>query len=249
MTIHVLVADDQPLIRAGIAMLLDAEPDIEVIGEADNGLQAIEQAQALQPDVVVMDVRMPGTDGVEATERITSDTFSRDPDRPVKVLILTTYNIDETVYSAIRAGASGFLLKHAAPAELVTAVRMIAAGDGWLDPAVIGRLLKEFAARPESQMPAPSELKQLTLREREVLVLVAHGFSNGEIADRLFIGEGTVKTHFGRILMKLGLRDRAQAVAAAYQTGLVKPGTGPPAVNKDNRDESTSVARSRIRRG
>jgi DNA-binding NarL/FixJ family response regulator len=228
MAIRVLVADDQPLIRAGIAMLLDAETGIEVVGEADDGMQAVNLAETLQPDVVVMDVRMPGADGVEATERITGDTFSRDPDRPVKVLILTTYNIDETVYAAIRAGASGFLLKHAAPAELVRAVEMVAAGDGWLDPAVTGRLLREFAARPESTMPSPAELAQLTPREREVLVFVAHGFSNAEIAERLFIGEGTVKTHLGRILMKLGLRDRAQAVAAAYQCGLVKPGSGPP---------------------
>lgn len=228
MTIHVLLVDDQPLIRAGIAMLLAAETDIDVAGEADDGLAAIEQAAALQPDVVVMDVRMPGTDGVEATRRITEDSFSANPDKPVKVLILTTYNVDETVYAALRAGASGFLLKHAAPAELVRAVRAVAAGDGWLDPPVTRRLLKEFAARPEPHVPTPAELDELTARECEVLVLVAHGLSNSEIAERLVIGEGTVKTHFGRILMKLAIRDRAQAVAAAYQCGLVKPGSSPP---------------------
>jgi DNA-binding NarL/FixJ family response regulator len=228
-TIRVLLADDQPLIRAGIAMLLEAETDIEVVGEAGDGLGAIQQARDLQPDVVVMDVRMPEIDGVEATWKITSDAFSRDPDKPLKVLILTTYNIDETVLAAIRAGASGFLLKHAAPAELVHAVRMIAAGGGWLDPAVIGKLLQEFANRPHSHVPSPAEMSSLTPREREVLIFVAHGMSNQEIADQLIIGEGTVKTHVGRILMKLGVRDRANAVAAAYQSGLVKPGTGPPA--------------------
>jgi DNA-binding NarL/FixJ family response regulator len=227
--LRVIMADDQPLIRAGIAMLLDAEDDIQVVGEASNGAQAVEQAQTLQPDVVLMDVRMPGTDGVEATRQLTNDSFSRNPDKPVKVLILTTYNIDETVYAALRAGASGFLLKHAAPAELVRAVRAVAAGDGWLDPAVTRNLLREFAARPELNIPTPAELQQLTPRECEVLVLVAHGLSNSEIADRLVIGEGTVKTHYGRILVKLGLRDRAQAVATAYQTGLVKPGSSPPA--------------------
>jgi DNA-binding NarL/FixJ family response regulator len=227
-TIRVLLADDQPLIRAGIAMLLAAEPDIEVTGEAGDGVEAVERARLLQPDVVVMDVRMPRADGVEATRRIAGDTFSADPDRPVKVLVLTTYNVDETVYAALRAGASGFLLKHAAPAELVGAVRAVAAGDGWLDPAITRQLIGEFAARPQTQVPTPAELDQLTARECEVLVLVAHGLSNAEIADWLVIGEGTVKTHFGRILMKLGIRDRAQAVATAYQTGLVKPGDRPP---------------------
>jgi DNA-binding NarL/FixJ family response regulator len=228
-TIQVLLADDQPLIRAGIAMLLTAETDIDVAAEVDDGRQAVEQARLLQPDVVVMDVRMPGTDGVEATRQITGDSFSADPDRPVKVLILTTYNVDETVYAALRAGASGFLLKHAAPAELVGAVRAVAAGDGWLDPPVARGMLREFAARPEPQLPTPAELERLTARECEVLALVAYGLSNAEIAGRLVIGEGTVKTHFGRILMKLGIRDRAQAVATAYQTGLVAPGTLPPA--------------------
>jgi DNA-binding NarL/FixJ family response regulator len=216
MTIRVLVADDQPLIRAGIAMMLSAEADIQVVGESGDGLHAIEQARALRPDVVVMDVRMPGTDGVTATRCITGDTFSQDPDEPVTVLILSAYAGDDEVYAALRAGASGFLPKHAAATELA--------------PAVTRRLITEFAARPEPQIPTREEMEQLTAREREVLGLIAHGLDNTEIAAQLFISEGTVKTHLGRILIKLGLRDRAQAAAAAYQTGLVTPGAGlPPA--------------------
>jgi DNA-binding NarL/FixJ family response regulator len=230
MTIRVLLADDQPLVRAGIAMLLEAEPEIQVVAETDDGRHAVEAARRLQPDVVVMDVRMPGTDGVEATRQITADGFSEHPDDPVKVLVLTTYHVDETVYAALRAGASGFLLKDAAPQDLAAAVRAVAAGEAWLDPAVARGLLREFAARPDTTGPTPDELRRLTAREREVLVLVAHGLSNAEISARLVVGEATVKTHLGRVLLKLGLRDRAQAVAAAYQSGLVKPGTGlPPA--------------------
>ena len=209
-------------------MLLASQNDIEIVGEADDGGQAIDQATSLQPDVVVMDVRMPKMDGVEATRRLTSDSFSANPDRTIKVLILTTYSLDETVYAALRAGASGFLLKEAVPAELARAVRAIAAGDGWLDPAITLALLKEFAARPDPHIPTPTQLDQITPREREVLILVAHGLSNSEIAERLYISDGTVKTHYGRMLMKLGLRDRAQAVVTAYQTGLVKPGSTIP---------------------
>lgn len=209
-------------------MLLASQTDIVIVGEAGDGVQAVDMATTLQPDVVVMDVGMPKMNGVEATRVLASDSFSSNPDRTVKVLILTTYSLDDTVYAALRAGASGFLLKEAVPAELARAVRAIAAGDGWLDPAVTLRLLKEFAARPESQLPTTAQLDQITPRERDVLVLVAHGLSNSEVAGRLYISEGTVKTHFGRILMKLGLRDRAQAVATAYQTGLVTPGTSLP---------------------
>jgi DNA-binding NarL/FixJ family response regulator len=228
MTIRVLLADDQPMIRAGIAMLLGAEEDIEVVGESGDGAEAVAMARVLQPDIVVMDVLMPAMDGVEATRRITGDDFSADRDKPVKVLILTTYNLDENVYAALRAGASGFLLKDAAPADLVRAIDSIYKGDGWLDPQVTSKLLREFAARPERYLPTPAELAELTARERQTLVLVAHGLSNREIADRFVISEATVKTHFGRILMKLELRDRAQAVAVAYQCGLVVPGTALP---------------------
>ncbi|PRX98122.1 response regulator [Allonocardiopsis opalescens] len=227
--IRVLLADDQPLVRSGIAMILSGEPGIEVVGEAGDGEEAVELAARLQPDIVLMDVRMPGTDGVAATRRITSDGFAEDADSPVKVLILTTYNVHEAVYEALRSGASGFLLKDAVPEELVRSVRVIAGGDAWLDPAVTSRLLSEFASRHDTLRPTPEEMACLTAREREVLVLVAYGLSNKEIAGHLVIGEATVKTHFGRILMKLGLRDRAQAVAAAYQTGLVRPGSAPPA--------------------
>lgn len=226
--VRVVLADDQPLIRGGLAMLLSAQRDIEVVGEADNGVQALDLAVRLQPDVVVMDVRMPEMDGVEATRRITSDGTSSNPAHTVKVLVLTTYGADETVHAALRAGASGFLLKEAAPGEFIRAIRAVAAGDGWLDPAVTLSMLKEFAARPVWSTPGPAQLDQITHREREVLILVAHGMSNSEIAEHLFISEGTVKTHYGRILVKLVLRDRAQAVALAYQTGLVLPGTPPP---------------------
>jgi DNA-binding NarL/FixJ family response regulator len=230
MTIRVLLADDQPLVRAGIAMLLVAEPDIDVVDETGDGSQAVERARLLQPDVVLMDVRMPGVDGVEATRQIAADGFSKNRDRPVKVLILTTYHVDDTVYAALRAGASGFLLKDAAPKELVSAVQAIAAGEAWLAPAVARGLLTEFAARPDPSVPTPEEMQRLTSREREVLVLVAHGLSNAEIAARLVVGEATIKTHLGRVLIKLGVRDRAQAIVAAYQSGLVKPGASPPPV-------------------
>jgi len=227
-TVRVLVADDEPLVRSGIDMLLSSCPQVVVVGETADGAEAVREARRLQPDIVLMDVRMPGVDGVEATRQITADSFSSSPDSPIKVLILTTFNHDEAVYAALRAGASGFLLKEAARAELVRAVLAIAAGDGWLDPAVTRGLLSEFAARPEPYRPTPTQLDELTPREREVFVLAAYGMSNSEIAEHLYIGEATVKTHFGRILMKLGFRDRVQAVVAAYQSGLVTPGSEPP---------------------
>jgi DNA-binding NarL/FixJ family response regulator len=177
-----------------------------------------------------MDVRMPGLDGVAATQMLTDEDLNRDVDAPVKILILTTYHVDEAVYAALRAGASGFLLKDAAPDELAAAIRAVAAGEAWLDPAVARKLLDEFAARPERQVPTPAQMKHLTTRECEVMVLVAYGLSNTEIAARLVVSEATVKTHLSRVIMKLGLRDRAQVVMAAYQNGLVKPGTTLPAV-------------------
>ena len=228
MTVRVLIADDQPLVRAGLVMLLDAEPDLDVVGEAGDGRAALELADRLRPDVVLMDVRMPDMDGVEATRRLTDDQFGGGDDQLVKVIILTTYHVDDAVYAALRAGASGFLLKDAAPDELVAAIRAVASGEAWLDPPVARRLLRDFASRPDRSLPTPEQLRELTPREREVLVLVAHGMSNSDIADHLVVGNATVKTHLARILMKLGLRDRAQAVAAAYQTGLVRPGDDPP---------------------
>jgi DNA-binding NarL/FixJ family response regulator len=225
-TIRVLLVDDQPLVRAGIAMLLGAEPDIEIVGQVGDGAAAVELAGSLQPDVVLMDVRMPGMDGVEATRTIVDEGGVGEG--TVKILVLTTYHVGEAVYAALRAGASGFLLKDAAPDELVAAVRAVAAGDAWLDPTVARELLAEFAARPDPLHRSPGDLARLTPREREVLVLVAHGMSNLEIGARLFVGEATVKTHLSRLMMKLGLRDRAQAVVIAYQSGLVRPGTLPP---------------------
>jgi DNA-binding NarL/FixJ family response regulator len=221
--IRVLLADDQPLVRAGLAMLLCAEPDVEVVGEAGDGAEAVELTRRLSPDVVLMDVRMPGLDGVAATRALTAD-----PESTARVLILTTYHVDEAVYAALRAGASGFLLKDAAPTELLYAVRAVAAGEAWLDPAVARGLLDDLAARPEPAAPSPALLAELTAREHEVLILMAYGLSNAEIARRLVVGDATVKTHVGRVLMKLGLRDRTQAVVAAYQSGLVVPGELPP---------------------
>lgn len=224
MAVRVLVADDQPLVRAGIVMLLDAEPDIEVVAEAGDGQQALAQAHLHQPDVVVMDVRMPVVDGVVATRRITTEDFHTAAGALIRVLILTHYHADDAVYGALRAGASGFLLKDAAPADLAAAVRAVSSGAAWLQPVVARGLLTEFAARPEPSTPRAEIVRRLTPREREVLTLVATGLSNTEIAERLLVEQVTVKTHFGRILMKLGLRDRAQAVVAAYENGLVTPG-------------------------
>jgi DNA-binding NarL/FixJ family response regulator len=222
--IRIVVADDQPLIRSGLAMLLDSADDIEIVAEAGDGAEAVERAAQLQPDLVLMDVRMPVMDGVEATRRITADGFATDPDAPVKVLVLTTYHVDDTVVAALRAGAAGFMLKDAAPAELLAAVRAVAAGEAWLQPAVARGLLAEFAARPEPRAPERALLDRLTPREQEVLVLIAEGLTNGEIAARLVVGEVTVKTHVGRLLMKLELRDRVHAVIAAYEYGLLVPG-------------------------
>jgi DNA-binding NarL/FixJ family response regulator len=215
--IRVLIADDQALMRGGFRMILDAEPDLEVIGEAIDGADAVRGFERWQPDVVVMDVRMPTMDGIAATRHITAI------DPSAKVLILTTFDLDEYVYDALRAGASGFLLKDRPPEELVHAVRVVAGGDALLAPAVTRRLIEEFAHRPDAPV-APAGLEELTDREREVLVLMARGLSNAEIAASLFVAETTVKTHVGRVLHKLGLRDRAQAVVLAYESGLVQPG-------------------------
>jgi DNA-binding NarL/FixJ family response regulator len=218
-TTRVLIADDQALMRGGFRMILDAEDDIQVVGEAIDGEDAIRQVASLAPDVVVMDVRMPTMDGIEATRRLTAS------DPPARVLILTTFDLDEYVFEALRAGASGFLLKDRPPEELVAAVRVVAAGDALLAPSVTRRLVEEFARRPDPP-PPPAALHELTDREREVLICMARGLSNREIAGELFVAETTVKTHVGRVLQKLDLRDRAQAVVLAYESGLVHPGAG-----------------------
>jgi DNA-binding NarL/FixJ family response regulator len=219
MTIRAMVVDDQALVRAGFRMILSAEPDIDVVGEASDGIEAIEVAQIAKPDVILMDIRMPRLDGVEATARITAA-----PDAP-RVLILTTFDLDEYVFAALRAGASGFLLKDTPAEELAEAVRVVAGGDALLAPSITRRVIEEFSAQaPSAPAEATADLATLTEREHEVLVLMARGLSNGEIAAELYLGETTVKTHVGRVLMKLHLRDRVQAVVLAYESGLVRPG-------------------------
>lgn len=222
--IRVLLADDQALVRTGFRMILDNTPDMEVVGEADNGAEAVTAALNLRPDVVLMDVRMPDVDGVEATRRICTDPTTRD----TRVLILTTFDLDEYVYAAIRAGASGFLLKDTLAADLLSAIRVVARGDAVVAPTVTTRLLERYVARASDSITLPERVDLLTEREREVLTLVAKGLTNSEIAARLFLGEGTVKTHVHRILTKLHLRDRVQAVVYAYESGLVRPGSGMP---------------------
>jgi DNA-binding NarL/FixJ family response regulator len=217
--IRVLIADDQALLRSGLRMILDAHADIEVVGEAGNGHEALELARRLAPDLVLMDVQMPVMDGLEATRRI---LIGREP-HP-RVVVLTTFDLDEYVYAAIRAGACGFLLKTAPPAQLAAGVRAAMAGDALLAPEVTRRLLDQFVRRPPPGGDVPAGLEELTVREREVLLQIGRGRSNREIATELFLGEATVKTHVNRILSKLGARDRVQAVVIAYETGLVTPG-------------------------
>jgi DNA-binding NarL/FixJ family response regulator len=218
--IKILIADDQAMVRQGFGALLSAQPDLLVVGDAANGADAVSRARALDPDVVLMDVRMPVLDGLEATRKLLGNGH---PDRP-RVLILTTFDLDDYVYEALRAGASGFLLKDAPADELIHAVRVVAGGEALLAPTVTRRLIAEFAARPHPDRPRPTALNALTPRETDVLRLIARGRSNAEIAGDLVVAEQTVKTHIGRILAKLGLRDRAQAVVFAYETGLVAVG-------------------------
>jgi DNA-binding NarL/FixJ family response regulator len=231
-TIRVVIVDDQGMVRTGFGVLLNAQPDIDVVGEAANGEEGLRRIAELRPDVVLMDVRMPVMDGLEATRRLLGSPHADPPADPqadpVKVLMLTTFDLDDYVYEALRAGASGFLLKDASAAELGDAVRVIAAGDALLSPSVTRRLIAEFSRLGPTRAPARERLTELTDREGEVLGLVARGLSNGEIAAELIVAEQTVKTHFGRILMKLGLRDRAQAIVYAYETGLVRPGDQAP---------------------
>jgi DNA-binding NarL/FixJ family response regulator len=220
MTTRVVVADDQPLVRDGFRAQISLVPDMELVGLATTGVEAVELATTALPDVVLMDVRMPVMDGIEATRRITSDERTRD----VRILMLTTFDLDEYVYAALRAGASGFLLKDSLPEDLFAAIRLVAAGEALLAPTVTRRLISEFAQRPETARANPLALARLTDRERDVLALVAQGLSNNEVAGRLVLSPATVKTHVSRILTKLGARDRAQLVMLAYETGLVVPG-------------------------
>ncbi|WP_433328822.1 response regulator [Spirillospora sp. CA-294931] len=218
--IKVLIADDQTIVRAGFAALLDAQPDITVVGQAGDGREAVALTARHRPDVVIMDIRMPHMDGIEATRRILAQPGTE----ALRVLVLTTFDVDEYVYEALSVGASGFLLKDATAEELTSAVRVVARGDSLLAPQVTGRLIREFTKQRRSRPQAPSAMETLTARETEVLVLIAGGMSNGEIAKRLVVSEHTVKTHTARIFSKLGLRDRAQAVMLAYESGLVIPG-------------------------
>jgi DNA-binding NarL/FixJ family response regulator len=222
MTIRVVIADDQQLVRTGFRMILESEADIEVVGEASDGRQAVSLARQTHPDVVLMDIRMPELDGIEATRQLTS--ASQNP--PTRVLILTTFDLDEYVFDALRSGASGFLLKDSQASQLADAVRVVAAGDALLAPAVTRRLIEEFAATTAARpLPRPAAIGELTPRELDVFRLVATGMSNAEIATALVIGETTVKTHVTRLLMKLSLRDRVQAVVLAYDTGIASPGS------------------------
>jgi DNA-binding NarL/FixJ family response regulator len=219
-TLRILIADDQALVRAGFKMILDAEDDLDVVGEAADGAEAVELARRLKPDVVLMDIRMPELDGIEATRRV----VALDGERPVRVLMLTTFDLNEYVYEALRAGASGFLLKDVPPEPLAAGIRVVAQGEALLAPSITKRLIQEFAAAAPVAATPPKGLDELTARELEVFQLVARGLSNAEIAAELIVSETTVKTHVARVLMKLGLRDRVQAVVLAYESGVAVPG-------------------------
>ncbi|MEU0568622.1 response regulator transcription factor [Nonomuraea sp. NPDC005983] len=216
MGIRIVIVDDQAMVRAGLRMVVDSAPDMEVVGEAADGREAIAVARRTRPDIVLMDITMPRLDGPSATKELLEDPA------PPKVITLTTFDTDENLYAALRAGSSGFLLKVSPPEQLIEAIRVVHAGDALLDPAVTGRVIATFAAAPDPR-PSP-RLAELTPRELEVLRMLARGISNAEIARELFVGEATVKTHVARVLMKLGLRDRAQAVVFAYESGVVRPG-------------------------
>ena len=222
MTTRVVVVDDQAMVRTGLCSILDGEPDLEVVGQAGDGAAGATLVIATSPDVVLMDVRMPAVPGIEATRRISADGG------PTRVLMLTTFDLDEYVFAALRAGASGFLLKDAPAEELIRAVRVVAGGDALLSPSVTRQVVQEFARLPARDGAPPAELSRLTAREREVLALLARGLSNAEIAGRLVVSETTVKTHVGHVLTKLDLRDRIQAVVLGYESGLVRPGQADP---------------------
>jgi RNA polymerase sigma factor (sigma-70 family) len=218
-SVRVLIADDQTLVRAGFRKILEADAEIEVVGEAADGLEAVEAARALAPDVVLMDIRMPRLDGLEATRQLAG----HGKDSP-RVLVLTTFGLEEYVYDALRAGASGFLLKDVPPEQLLAGVHVVASGDALLDPAITRSVIEEFAAKPAVRRELAAKLDELTPREREVFSLVARGLSNAEIARELVVSEGTVKSHVAHVLLKLGLRDRVQSVIYAYESGVVEPG-------------------------
>ena len=219
MSTRVLIADDQALVRAGFRKLLESAPDIEVVGEASDGREAVDQARRLRPSIVLMDIRMPRLDGIEATRRLT-----RSDGDAIRVLILTTFGLDDYVYEALRAGASGFMLKDAPPEELLAAIEVIARGDALIAPAVTRSVIEEFVRRSPAASEPPPLLDELTAREREVLELLARGLSNAEIAERLVVSDGTVKTHVAHVLGKLGVRDRVHAVILAYESGVITPG-------------------------
>jgi DNA-binding NarL/FixJ family response regulator len=221
MSVRVLIADDQALVRAGFKMILEAEPEIEVIGEAEDGVEAVEMIKRMQPDVVLMDIRMPRLDGLEATRQIVA---SNNGDSPTRVLVLTTFDLNEYVYEALRAGASGFLLKDVPAEQLIAGIQVVARGEALLAPTITRRLIEEFARNQPVEREAPKEVEELTARELEVFGLISRGMSNAEIAGELIVSETTVKTHVARILMKLHLRDRVQAVVYAYESGLIQPG-------------------------
>jgi DNA-binding NarL/FixJ family response regulator len=221
-TIRILIADDQALVRTGFRMILEAEPDLDVVAEARDGAEAIDAARRTRPDIVLMDIRMPTIDGLEATRRIMQSAH------PPRVLMLTTFDLDEYIFDALHAGASGFLLKDVPPEQLVAGIRTVCDGESLLAPAVTRRLIQAFVRdHPPSQQPPP-QLDDLTARELDILKLIARGLSNAEIAEQLVVSNATVKTHVGRVLAKLGLRDRVQAVVLAYETGIIRPGTTAP---------------------
>ena len=219
MSIRVLIADDQALVRAGFRKILEADPEIDVVAEAANGNEAVECSRVHMPDLVLMDIRMPGLDGIAATRRL-SDELKNGP----RVLVLTTFGLEEYVYEALRAGASGFLLKDVPPEQLIEAVHVVARGDALLDPAITRSVIEAFASRPAARRELAERIEDLTPRERDVFALVARGLSNAEIAGELVVGDGTVKTHVAHLLLKLGVRDRVQAVIYAYEAGVVQPG-------------------------
>jgi len=223
-TIRVLIADDQELVRAGFRMVIDAREDLEVVGEVGTGEEAVGRARDLHPDVVLMDIRMPVMDGLQATRELLGSAPDAEDAVP-RVIILTTFDLDQYVYEALRAGASGFLLKDTPPADLAAAIRVVAAGEAMLAPSITRRLIERFSGLPSPTASDPTALNELTAREAEVLRLIARGLSNADIAARLHLGETTVKSHVARVLMKLGLHDRVQAVVLAYESGFVTPGS------------------------